>query len=66
MNPLPKPRVLGLVDATAPARLGDLRADSTDTDIVDLLAVWLAEVSAEATLQGPAGEPASTTPEPSD
>ena len=66
MNPLPKPRVLGLVDATAPARLDDLRADSTDTDIVGLLAVWLAEVSAEATLQGPAGEQTSTTPESMD
>ena len=66
MSPLPEPRVLGLVDATAPARLGDLRADPTDTDIADLLAIWLAEVSAEATLQGPAGEPASITPESTD
>jgi hypothetical protein len=66
MKPLRKPRVLALVDSTAPARLGDLRADSTDNDMLDLLAVWLAEVSAEATVQGSAGEPASTGPEPAD
>jgi hypothetical protein len=66
VNPLPKPRILGLVDATASARLGDLIPDSTDTDVLDLLAVWVAEVSAEATLQGPAGEQTSTTPESMD
>lgn len=66
MNPLPKPRVLGRVDATVAARLGDLRADSQDTEMLDLLAVWLAEVSAEATVQGSAGEAASTAPEPTD
>jgi hypothetical protein len=66
MNLLPKPRVLGRVSATSKARPGDLRVDSTATEMNDLLAVWLAEVSAEATLQGSADEPASTAPEPTD
>ena len=66
MNPLLKPRVLRLVDATGPAHLGDLRSDSTDTDLLDLLAVWLAEVSAEATRERSSGEAASTAPEPTD
>jgi len=66
VNPLPKPRLLRLVDSTVAARLGDPRADSTDNEMLDLLAVWLADVSAEATLQGSAGEPASTSQEPAD
>jgi len=66
MKPLRKPRVLRLVDSTVATRLGDLRSDSTDNDMLDLLAVWLAEVSAEATVQGSAGELASTGPEPVD
>jgi hypothetical protein len=66
VNLLPKPRVLGLVDASVSARIGDLRAESMDRKVLDLLAVWLAEVSAEATLQGPAGKSASTTPDSMD
>jgi hypothetical protein len=66
MNPLRKPRVLGRVSATSQTRPGDLRVDSTATEMNDLLAVWLAEVSAEATLHGSADEPASTAPEPMD
>ncbi|MEX1263413.1 MAG: hypothetical protein WEE66_05670 [Actinomycetota bacterium] len=33
------------------ARLDELRPDANDAEVVDLLATWLAEVSAEATLR---------------
>jgi hypothetical protein len=57
----PEPRTLGLVDTSASVSLCGLGPDATDTVVVDLLAAWLAEVSAEALIGSPtpdAEEPA--------
>lgn len=57
MSPQLEPRVLGLTgDASASARLRDLSPDTTDPEVLDRLAVWLAEVSAEAARRRPIGE----------
>ena len=62
-----EPRVLSLVvDASLSARPVDPPADGPDDDVQDLLAVWLAEVSAEDAKRRPSGEaeppPAETPP----
>jgi hypothetical protein len=52
---------------SAESRLGaDLTAAINDDPVLDRLATWLAEVSADATMLRPAGEAASTAREPTD
>jgi hypothetical protein len=50
VNSPQKPRVLRREDSTVVAHVGGVRADSSDNEMLELLAVWLAEVSAEAIL----------------
>jgi hypothetical protein len=57
MSPRLEPRVLTLVvDASAPARLVAPPADAYDHEVLDRLAGWLAEVSAEDARRGLLGE----------
>ena len=51
-------------DAPESGPLGDLRQASTEPEVLDLLAVWLAEVSAEAVVRRPASEAEPPMAEP--
>jgi hypothetical protein len=53
-----------LIVVSSSARLGDRLTATKDEGLLPRLAIWLAEVSAEASLRTPAGEADSHTAEP--
>lgn len=63
-DPAAVPPQLTVVSSSA--RLGDRLTATVDEGVLLRLAIWLAEVSAEASLRTPAGEAESHTAEPSD
>ena len=58
-----EPRPVALVDDASPSgRLGDISPDTADPEVLDCLAIWLAEVSAEVAMRRASGEAEPLTP----